>query len=116
MTSRTSTSPERPPEPDTDGEVRPDGGPAGEHAHEQPHSTALTFTYRTAARAETVARSVRLESGAIPGERTETTVAREDRTVTVRVAAADLAALRAGVFTWCGLVAAAEETATRVAN
>jgi KEOPS complex subunit Pcc1 len=74
------------------------------------HEATLTFPYETESRAERVAESTRLESSRIPGERTTATVERADATVTVTVSAADLPALRAGLFTWCSLVETAEET------
>jgi len=75
------------------------------------HDATLSFEYDTADRARLVERSVGQEVGEIAGDRTEATVSREDRTVAVRVTAADLVALRAGLNTWASLVSVAERIA-----
>jgi KEOPS complex subunit Pcc1 len=75
------------------------------------HATTLSFVYATPERAERVRRSVAVEAGDIDGGRTRASVSRSAATVTVRIDAADLVALRAGVNTWCTLVAVAESTA-----
>lgn len=71
----------------------------------EPHHTAtLSRSFRSADRAATVERSLRQEAGEIPGPRATATVERTDTTVRIQVQAADLTALRAGTFTWCGLL------------
>jgi len=75
------------------------------------HDATLSFEYDTVDRARLVERSVGQEVGEIAGDRTEATVSREDRTVAVRVTAADLVALRAGLNTWASLVSVAERVA-----
>lgn len=77
---------------------------------EAPHEATLSFPYESVEQATIIADSTRLESANIPGDRTTATVERSGTTVTVTVSANDLSALRAGVFTWCGLVETAEET------
>ena len=76
------------------------------------HVASLTFDYADQRRARVVGDAVRVEVGEIDDVRSRASVAREGRTVEVRVAAADLVALRAGVNTWTRLV----ETAERVAG
>ncbi|MFB6105515.1 MAG: KEOPS complex subunit Pcc1 [Halobacteriaceae archaeon] len=75
------------------------------------HQTTLVFTYADASRAATVAAAVGPEAGDIEGDRTRATVESGGDSVTVRIDAADLTALRAGVNTWCSLVEAAEGSA-----
>ena len=75
------------------------------------HQAALDFDYSTPSDARLVERSVSLEAGDIEGDRTQATVAREGRTLTVTVDAADLVALRAGLNTWLSLVDVAERCA-----
>lgn len=77
---------------------------------EAPHEATLSFPYESVEEASIIVDSTRLESANIPGERTTATIERSGTTVTVTVSAMDLSALRAGVFTWCGLVETAEET------
>ncbi|QIB73293.1 KEOPS complex Pcc1-like subunit [Halogeometricum borinquense] len=79
------------------------------------HDITLTFSYADERRARTVAESIRIEEGEIADDRSTVTVERDDQTVRVRVAAADLVALRAGVNTWTRFVAVAERIADRAA-
>jgi len=72
------------------------------------HDAAFTFDYDSADHARTVERSVRQELGEIDGDRSTATVARDGRSVTVTVEAADPVALRAGINTWLSLVDVAE--------
>ena len=74
------------------------------------HEAVLSFAYDDSERARRVERSVRPEIGAIGGDRTRATLDREDGgdCVRVRVTAADLVALRAGINTWSTLVDVAE--------
>lgn len=77
------------------------------------HEAVLTFAYDDetpdpAERARRVERAVRPEVGEIAGDRTRAALDREDGTVRVRVDAADLVALRAGLNTWSTLVRVAE--------
>lgn len=80
------------------------------------HEADIRFPYQSTSRARTVAESVRREAGRIPGARTSATVGREGKTVRITLEADDLAALRAGTFTWCGLVEVAAETARRLSD
>jgi KEOPS complex subunit Pcc1 len=75
------------------------------------HTTTLTFPYPTKEHARSVAAALEREAGDIEGGRTVAAVEREERTVAVRIEAADLTALRAGANTWCGLVEVAERAA-----
>jgi KEOPS complex subunit Pcc1 len=79
------------------------------------HAATLRFSYPDVDRASVVAESVTREAGDIAGDRTEVTVERAGATVTVRVAASDLVALRAGANTWATLVETAESAAARAA-
>jgi KEOPS complex subunit Pcc1 len=72
------------------------------------HDAVLSFEFLDAERARRVERSVRPEIGEIGGDRTTASLRREDATVTVEIAAADLVALRAGCNTWSTLVSVAE--------
>ncbi|MCU4800089.1 KEOPS complex subunit Pcc1 [Halobacteria archaeon HArc-gm2] len=72
------------------------------------HEAVLSFEYDDGERARRVERSVRPEVGDIDGDRTTATLDRDGAVVSVRVAAADLVALRAGVNTWSTLVGVAE--------
>lgn len=72
------------------------------------HTAELTFDYETSADATLVERSVRQEVGEIDGDRATATVSRDGARLTVRVDAADLVALRAGLNTWTTLVEVAE--------
>jgi KEOPS complex subunit Pcc1 len=72
------------------------------------HEAVLSFAYDDAERADRVERSVRPEVGDIGGDRTTAALERDGAVVTVRVSAADLVALRAGVNTWSTLVGVAE--------
>ncbi|MFB6120390.1 MAG: KEOPS complex subunit Pcc1 [Halobacteriaceae archaeon] len=80
------------------------------------HAATLRFSYADAARASVVAASVAREAGDIEGDRTEATVDRDGATVTVRVSADDLVALRAGTNTWTSLVETAEAAAASAAD
>jgi KEOPS complex subunit Pcc1 len=75
------------------------------------HDGLLEFEYADADAARIVERSVRQEVGDIDGDRTTASVDRSDAVVTVRVEAADLVALRAGLNTWLSLVSVAEACA-----
>ena len=74
------------------------------------HDAVLSFDYPGPTRARHVERSVRPEIGAIDGDRTSASLSRSASTVTIRVEAADLVALRAGLNTWSTLVSVAERT------
>ena len=76
-----------------------------------PHHLSLQFEYDTERRARTVERSVRVEVGEIDDARSAATVDRDGRTVTVRIGAVDLVALRAGTNTWSRLLDVAETVA-----
>ncbi|WP_049934886.1 KEOPS complex subunit Pcc1 [Haloplanus natans] len=73
-----------------------------------PHTLSLRFEYDAERRARIVERSVRVEVGEIDDGRSTAAVDRKERTVRVRVGAADLVALRAGANTWLRLVDVAE--------
>jgi len=72
------------------------------------HRASLSFAYDDERSARLVERSVRVETGEIDDDRSEAAVDRDGAVVTVRVAAADLVALRAGLNTWSRLVEVAE--------
>jgi len=72
------------------------------------HEAILSFEYDDGERARRVERSVRPEVGDIDGDRATATLDRDGDVVSVRIAAADLVALRAGVNTWSTLVGVAE--------
>ncbi|MGM0448188.1 MAG: KEOPS complex subunit Pcc1 [Methanobacteriota archaeon] len=72
------------------------------------HETVLSFSYPTERRARVVADALGPEVGEIADARSSASVDREGDAVRVRVLAADLVALRAGVNSWSRLVAVAE--------
>jgi KEOPS complex subunit Pcc1 len=72
------------------------------------HDAVLSFDYASAQRARRVERAIRPEAGDIAGDRTEVSLSRDDERLEVRVSAADLTALRAGLNTWFSLVTVAE--------
>jgi len=74
------------------------------------HTTELRFSYASPAAADVIYSSVEQEAGTIPGARTRGQITLDGATVAVSIDADDLPALRAGVNTWCSLVAAAEAT------
>ena len=80
------------------------------------HEALLSADYPDATRARVVERSVRREVTALADDRSRATVERDGATLHVRVEAADLVGLRAGLNTWQGLVAVAEETAATAAG
>ncbi len=73
------------------------------------HDAALRFSYPDEPRARVVADALGPEVGEIDDARSTATVARDGRTVVVRVAADDLVALRAGINSWSRLVEVAED-------
>ena len=78
------------------------------------HDAVLAFEYDDAQRARRVERAIRPEIGDIDDARSSVSLAREGATVELTVEAADLVALRAGVNTWCTLVAVAEQAGDAV--
>jgi KEOPS complex subunit Pcc1 len=76
-----------------------------------PHDATLVFEYDDPHDARIVERSLRPEVGEIDDERSRATVTHDGATVTVRIEAADLVALRAALNTWCSFVDVAERTA-----
>lgn len=72
------------------------------------HETVFSLSYDDPATARRVAESVRPELDDIEGDRTRATLARDGATLTLRVEATDLVALRAGVNTWLTLVGVAD--------
>lgn len=78
------------------------------------HDAVLSFDYDDTERACRVERSLRPEVGDIDGDRATASLERNGAVVTVRVAAADLVALRAGVNTWSTLVGVAERAGSTV--
>lgn len=72
------------------------------------HEAVLSFEYRSPERACRVERALRPEIGEIDDDRSSATLARDDSTLSVTVAASDLVALRAGLNTWFSLVTVAE--------
>ncbi len=87
---------------------RPDDESATPLSPDRPHRASLRFDYLDERRARIVARSVGVEVGEIDADRSGATVERDGDAVVVRVAAADLVALRAGLNTWTRLVSVAE--------
>ncbi|ODR82574.1 KEOPS complex Pcc1-like subunit [Haladaptatus sp. W1] len=75
------------------------------------HDALLDFEYDAEERAVLVFRSVEQEIGKIDDDRSRTTVERDGNTVSVRVEAEDLIALRAALNTWQTLVGVAETVA-----
>jgi KEOPS complex subunit Pcc1 len=75
------------------------------------HDALLDFEYDSEERALLIFRSVEQEIGEIDDDRSRTTVERDGRTVSVRIEAEDLIALRAALNTWQTLVAVAETVA-----
>ena len=75
------------------------------------HETSLAFEYPDEPRACVIERSVRREVDEIDDDRSRARVDREERVLRVRVEAADLVGLRAGLNTWLGLVGVAERAA-----
>lgn len=67
---------------------------------DRPHDCHLSVSLRDERRARLVERALAVEVDEIADARSTATVAREADTVSVRVAADDLVALRAGVNTW----------------
>ncbi len=79
----------------------------------RPHESVLRFSYADERRARLVADSVAVEAVemAAVDDRSRTAVDRAEDEVVVRVAAADLVALRAACGTWTRLVRVAERVA-----
>lgn len=73
----------------------------------------LAFEYADAERAALIERSVRQEIGEIDGDRSQTTIERNNATVELSIDADDLIALRAGLNTWCTLIDVAERCSRR---
>ncbi|WP_129114798.1 KEOPS complex subunit Pcc1 [Halegenticoccus tardaugens] len=80
------------------------------HDGPRPNRALLRFEYDDERRARIVERSVGVEVGEIDDARSAATVERDGRSVAVRVSAADLVALRAGVNSWTRMVSVAERT------
>jgi KEOPS complex subunit Pcc1 len=91
----------------------PDGHDAADTTDAFAHDAVLTFTYPDEHRARLVERSVRVEVGEIDDDRSAATVDRDGDDVSVRVRAADLVALRAGLNSWRRLVGVAEDVVDR---
>lgn len=79
---------------------------AGQRGHA--HEASLAFEYADEPRARVVERSVRREVAEIDDDRSRAHVDRDGATLSIRVEAADLVGLRAGLNTWFGLVNVAE--------
>lgn len=78
-----------------------------------PHVIEFEFDYDNAVLAGTVERSLAQEVGEIDDDRSSTTVAQDGSTVSIRVEAADLVALRAAANTWLSLTTVAERVADK---
>ncbi|MCU4752327.1 KEOPS complex subunit Pcc1 [Halobacteria archaeon AArc-curdl1] len=76
-----------------------------------PHDATLEYTYETPTRARAVENAVAQEIGEIDDERSQTTLERSERTITFKIVAKDLTALRAALNTWMTLVDVAEQAA-----
>ena len=74
------------------------------------HEATLEFEYDGESRACVVAESVAREVGEIDDDRSRTALERDGSTVTLRIEARDLTALRAALNTWTTLVEVAERT------
>ncbi|WP_256392348.1 KEOPS complex subunit Pcc1 [Natronoarchaeum rubrum] len=72
------------------------------------HEATYDFEYDSADAASIVERSLRREIGEIDDDRSGVALERDGRTLTVRVEAADLVALRAATNTWLSLIDVAE--------
>ncbi|WP_254862551.1 KEOPS complex subunit Pcc1 [Halovivax gelatinilyticus] len=75
-----------------------------------PHTTTITFSYRSERRATVIERSLACELGEIDGDRSETTLDRTGATLSVTITAQDLTALRAALNTWLSLGDVAERS------
>jgi KEOPS complex subunit Pcc1 len=106
------------PDVDTDSDSDSDTGATADPADptDRPfdHEAVLRFSYARERRARLVERGVRVEVDEIDDDRSTASVAREGREVVVRVRAADLVALRAGLNSWRRLVSVAETVVGRV--
>lgn len=76
------------------------------------HEAVLEFEYEGPETAEIVAKSVDQEIGDIESARTQTTLERNDSTVTITIDAPDITGLRASLTTWNTLVEVAEQVCT----
>ncbi|GAA0660277.1 KEOPS complex subunit Pcc1 [Natronoarchaeum mannanilyticum] len=72
------------------------------------HEATYDFEYDSADAASVVERSLRREIGEIDDDRSTAALERDGRTLSIRVEAADLVALRAATNTWLSLVDVAE--------
>lgn len=79
-----------------------------------PHDAILTFEYDDQRRARVIERSLRPEVEPLADARSQAALGREETTLTVRIEADDLVALRAALNTWCSLVDTAETVADAV--
>jgi KEOPS complex subunit Pcc1 len=73
------------------------------------HEAVFSAVYDSPEQARRVEQALRPEVGEIEGDRTTATLTRDGATLAVSVDAADLTALRAGLNTWLGLAAVAEQ-------
>ncbi|MFC6904736.1 KEOPS complex subunit Pcc1 [Halalkalicoccus tibetensis] len=78
---------------------------------EPPHDASLRFEYDRERRARHVERSVRPELAGLADDRSRTSISREEATLSVRIEAEDLVALRAATNTWLTLLEVAERAA-----
>lgn len=77
-----------------------------------PHDTTLEADYQSENETRIIEQSLRQEIGEIDDERSQTTISREECTLSIQIHAKDLVALRAALNTWLSLLAVAEETAS----
>ena len=75
-----------------------------------PHSATFSLEYDSEPHARTVADSLGQEVGEIDDDRSRTALERDGRTLSVRIEACDLVALRAAMNTWLSLADVAEST------
>lgn len=83
---------------------------------EPPHDASLRFEYDRECCTRHVERSIRPELDELADERSRASISREGRTLSVRIEAEDLVALRAAMNTWLTLLEVAEtvdETGTQ---
>ncbi|WP_122089673.1 KEOPS complex subunit Pcc1 [Halalkalicoccus subterraneus] len=78
------------------------------------HDASLRFDYDDQRRARLVERSVRPELEELADERSRASVSRDGATLSVRIEAGDLVALRAAANTWQTLIEVAERSAAAV--
>jgi KEOPS complex subunit Pcc1 len=80
-----------------------------------PHEASFDFEYNDQRTARLIERSIQPEVADLVDERSQTAVSQNERSLTVRIEATDLVALRAAMNTWLTLLDTAE-TVARTSN